>query len=68
MLDILKIKFKDLNLLLKLLALFYILEFSFIVLKVFDNANTIFLFTQLIFVPLFGILVLCLFYDFNVDE
>ncbi|MDF2052728.1 hypothetical protein [Priestia megaterium] len=63
MLDILKIKFKGLNLLLKLLALFYILEFSFIVLKVFDNANTIFLFTQLIFVPLFGILVLCLFYD-----
>ncbi|WP_318619355.1 hypothetical protein [Priestia megaterium] len=63
MLDILKIKSKSLSLLVKLLVLIYVLELLLIVFNVFDNANTIFLFTQLTLVPLFGILMLCLFYD-----
>lgn len=63
MIDILKIKLESVKCLLWIGGLLYLVLFILIGFSIWDSANIIFLITQLIFVPLFSLIIMYLLYD-----
>lgn len=60
---IIRIKSISVQSLLSIIAIMYLIFFIAIMADIFKSANTMFLLIQIVFVPLFSILVLFLFYD-----
>ncbi len=63
MLSLLQVKYKTISFSLRLFTIMYLMELGLIAIGVGNNANTIFLITQFVFIPLSGFLALHLFYD-----